>query len=67
MQLKNGITFEDANSKETFVKKSDALEAIRMERKTVTDELRAWFMLNMADKVEEPFSNAFLKKLKEIV
>jgi hypothetical protein len=67
IQLQNGITFEDANSKETYVKKSDALEAVRMERKTVSDELRAWFILNMANKVEAPFSDAFLKKLKEIV
>ena len=66
VQLKNGITFEDTST-ESYVKKSEALEAIRMERKTVKDELKAWFMLNMGDKMPEPVANEFLRKLNEIV
>lgn len=67
ISLKSGIIFEDSDSQEEVIKKSDALEAIRMERKTVSNELRAWYLLNMADKVDEQFSKAFLQKLKEIL
>lgn len=67
IQIKNGITFEDENSKETFVKKEIALEAVKLERKSVTNEFKAWFMLNMADKVDGHVSDAVLQKLKEIV
>jgi len=67
VEIKNGITFEDFYNQDRFVRKFDALEAVRMERKSISNELRAWFMLNMADKVTGEFSEAFLKKIKEII
>lgn len=67
VEIKNGITFEDFDTQEEFVRKFEALEAIRLERKDVVNELRAWVVLNMTDKVEKSVLNSFLKKLSEIV
>lgn len=67
IEIKNGITFEDFNTQEQFVRKFDALEAIRLERKSISDELRAWCLLNMSNRVDDAVLNAFLKKIKEII
>ena len=66
-KIKNGITFEDFESQEQFVRKFDALEAVRLERKAVANEFKAWFLLNMEFRMDEPVAKAILDKLKEIV
>lgn len=67
VEIKNGITFEDFDNQEQFVRKFDALEAVRMERKNIVSELKAWFSLNMSEKVDDDFSVAFIGKLNEII
>lgn len=67
IEIKNGITFEDFESQEQFVRKFDALEAIRLERKAVSNEFKAWFLLNMEFRMDAPVAKAILDKLKEIV
>lgn len=67
IEIKNGITFEDFHTQEEFVRKFDALEAVRLERRSIIDEMTAWCMLNMTDKVEDSVLQAFLKKMKEII
>jgi hypothetical protein len=67
IHIKNGITFEDFHTQENFVRKFDALEAVRIERRTVIDELRSWYSLNIDGKVDAQYSEAFYKKLKEIL
>lgn len=67
IEIKNGITFEDFDTQEEFVRKFEALEAVRLERKNVVNEMKSWVFLNMTNKVEEGVLEAFLKKLSEIV
>lgn len=67
VEIKNGITFEDFHNQDKFVRKFDALEAIRMERRSIAEEMTAWFRLNMLDKVDDNIAAAFYKKIKEII
>ncbi len=67
VEIKNGITFEDFYNQDKFVRKFDALEAVRMERRSIAEEMTAWFRLNMLDKVDDNIASAFYKKIKEIV
>lgn len=66
VEIKNGITFEDFDKQEFFVRKLDAIEAVRMEKKSVITELQSWFMLNLANKLDEDITKEFLKKMNEI-
>jgi len=66
IEIKNGITFEDFDKQENFVRTLDAMEAVKMERDSVISEIRSWFLLNVSSEVSEQFSNSFLKKLNEI-
>lgn len=66
VEIKNGITFEDFDKQENFVRKLDALDAIKMERNAIIKELRSWFFINQFHKVNEKFAESFLKKLDEI-
>lgn len=67
VEIKNGITFEDFGNQDKFIRKFDALEAIRIERRSISNEITAWFRLNMLDKVDDNIASAFYEKIKEII
>lgn len=66
VEIKNGITFEDFDKQEDFVRKLDALDAIKIERQSVISELKSWFFINKFNSVNEKFTESFLKKMDEI-